>query len=191
MWFNGTADHYILGAPIKSVPVKINPLFGSHSDKESKIIPVKIHLGDQIYDVKNNILIQPKLYSDFEGDSAFWKDFDWHTASEAGMKRVGLPYSGEFGFIETEMYWPINHMVAPKEQTLGCAECHTRENGRLAKLDGFYLPGRDRYKTLDASGVFLFWAAVFGVLAHAVMRIVSSIRRKKYQMDVIDYEEQS
>ena len=191
MWFNGTADHYILGDPIKSVPVKINPLFGSHSDKESKIIPVKIHLGDQIYDIKNNILIQPKLYSDIEGDSAFWKDFDWHTASEAGMKRVGLPYSGEFGFIETEMYWPINHMVAPKEQTLGCAECHTRENGRLAKLDGFYLPGRDRYKTLDASGVFLFWAAVFGVLAHAVMRIVSSIRRKKYQMDVIDYEEQS
>jgi hypothetical protein len=178
MWFNGTADHYILGDTIVSVPVKINPLFGSHADPDSKIIPVKIHRGDQIYDLKHNILIQPKLYSDAEGDSAFWMDFDWHTAAEAGMKRVGLPYSGEYGFIETEMYWPINHMVSPKEMTVGCAECHTRDNGRLANLDGFYLPGRDRNKSLDASGILLFWASVFGVAVHSIIRIVSSRKRK-------------
>jgi len=41
------------------------------------------------------------------------------------------------------MYWPVNHMVSPKEQAVKCVECHTRENGRLANLTGFYIPGRD------------------------------------------------
>jgi hypothetical protein len=35
------------------------------------------------------------------------------------MKSVGLPFSGDIGFVETEMYWPVNHMVAPKEQAVG------------------------------------------------------------------------
>lgn len=192
IWFNGTASQYVLGDPIESVPVQINELNGSHADVHSKIVPVKVHRGDQIYDKKNNILIQPKLYAPEKGDSAFWQDYDWDEAARAGMRIVGLPYSGEYGFIDTEMYWPLNHMVAPKDQTVGCAECHTRnENGRLAKLDGFYLPGRDRNKTLDASGIFLFWASLLGVVIHAAMRIVSSIRNKRYHNDVIDYSNEN
>ena len=188
VWFNGTADHYLLGDTIHEVPVQMNRLFGSHDDKNSKIVPVKIHSGDQIYDTKYKTLIQPKLFSQVTGDSAYWKDFDWQTAAEAGMKRVGLPYSGEYAFVETQMYWPINHMVAPKDQTVGCAECHTRENGRLANLDGFYLPGRDYNKRLDASGVFLFFAALGAVILHAAFRIVMAIRRKEYDTEVIDYD---
>jgi hypothetical protein len=167
----------------------MNTLFGSHDDFESKIYPVKIHYGDQIYDKKYNILIQPKVFAENKGDSAYWKDFDWETASIAGMKRVGLPFSGEYGFVETEMYWPVNHMVAPKEQAVGCAECHTRsENGRLSSLSGFYLPGRDHNKTLDRLGTLLFLGALGAVFLHALFRVLLSLRRKEYDMDIIDYK---
>jgi hypothetical protein len=81
--------------------------------------------------------------------------------------------------VETIMYWPINHMVSPKEQTVGCAECHTRHNGRLESLAGFYLPGRDYNKTLDASGLFLVIACLGGVIVHALFRIVTSRKREK------------
>ena len=189
VWFNGTADHYLLGDTIKSVPVQMNTLFGSHDDPESKIFPVKIHKGDQIYDTKNNILIQPKVFGENIGDSAYWKDFNWETSAAAGMKRVGLPFSGEYGFVETEMYWPVNHMVSPKEQAAGCAECHTRnEDGRLASLAGFYLPGRDYNKGLDSFGTLLFFGALGAVFLHAVFRVLVSIRRKEYVTEIIDYK---
>jgi len=179
MWFNGTADHYVLGDTVKTIPVAMNPLNGSLNDKNAKIIPVKIHRGDQIYDMNTKLLIQPKLYSPQKGDSAFWQDFDWEQAARAGMKRVGLPYSGEYDFIETEMYWPINHMVSPKEQSVTCAECHTRDNGRLAKLTGFYMPGRDRVRTLDFLGNLFIIGSVIGIFGHGIGRIVLKTKRKK------------
>ncbi len=179
LWFNGTADHYLLGDTIREVPVKMNTLFGSHDDRDSRIFPVKINTGDQIYDKVYKTLIQPKLFSLNKGDSAYWKDFDWNTASAAGMKRVALPYSGEYDFVETIMYWPINHMVAPKEESVGCAECHTRHNGRLQNLAGFYLPGRDHSKFLDLSGTLLLAAALGGVFVHSAFRILAGRRRKK------------
>jgi octaheme c-type cytochrome (tetrathionate reductase family) len=189
VWFNGTADHYLLGDTIRSAPVQMNTLFGSHDDRESKIFPVKINTGDQIYDIHHNIIIQPKLFSQNKGDSAYWQDLDWNTAAAAGMKRVGLPYSGQYGFVETEMYWPLNHMVSPKEQAVGCAECHTRNDGRLASLGGFYLPGRDHNSTLDLFGAILFFGALLAVFFHAGMRIFISVRRRDYDMNIIDYED--
>lgn len=188
-WFNGTADHYILGDTVSTFPIQMNTLFGSHKDIHSKIIPVKIHVGDQIYDPVNKLLIQPKLYAPQKGDSAFWVDFNWETAAKAGMDNAGLPYSGQHEFVRTEMYWPINHMVSPKEQSLTCAECHTRsDDGRLAKLTGFYLPGRDYNKWVDNLGEWMFFAALFGVFIHSIIRIVVSIRNKKYETQIIDYD---
>ncbi len=189
VWFNGTAEQYLLGDTIKSVPVQMNTLHGSHNDRNSKIIPVKIHVGDQIYDKVYNRLIQPKLFGDAEGDSAFWKDFNWEEAAEAGMKRSGLPYSGQYGFINTEMYWPVNHMVSPKEQTVGCAECHTRDNGRLAKLTDFYLPGRDRNVLQDKLGILAFFLTLAAVTGHGLIRIYAKISKDKYEKQIISYEE--
>jgi hypothetical protein len=34
IWFNGTADHYILGDTITSIPVQMNTLNGSHDDEQ-------------------------------------------------------------------------------------------------------------------------------------------------------------
>ncbi|WP_430809355.1 MULTISPECIES: tetrathionate reductase family octaheme c-type cytochrome [unclassified Carboxylicivirga] len=180
-WFNGNAQHYKLGDTVTSLPVQINRLLGSASDSHSKIYPVKVHRGDQIYDPNTQLLIQPKVYAEAKGDSAYWKDFDWKLAAEAGMKGVGLPFSGEFEFIETEMYWPVNHMVSPAEQALSCEECHARENGRLASLNDFYLPGRDKNDWIDLLGSLLLWGALAGVTIHGSARLINAYRRNELE----------
>jgi octaheme c-type cytochrome (tetrathionate reductase family) len=182
-WFNGTANHQLITDKIDTVPVQMNTLYGSYKDKGtngsggvSKIWPVKVHRGKQIYDPVNKTLIQPKLWSKNVGDSAYWKDFDWNKAAAAGMKYLGLPYSGQYDFIETEMYWPLNHMVSKKEKSLTCVDCHTRHEGRLADLTDFYLPGRDRSAFLDGFGILVILGTLLGVIIHAVLR---RILRKK------------
>ncbi len=185
-WFNGTAQHYIVGDKVDSIPVQINKLLGSAEDIHAKIYPMKVHRGDQIYDPENKMLIQPKLYAPEKGDSAFWVDFDWNLAAEAGMKRLGLPYSGKYDFIETEMYWPVNHMVAPKDQSLQCVDCHTSEKGRLANVAGFYMPGRDRNKWVDMIGGLLFWGSLIGVFLHALARFANSLRKNEVESEEID-----
>ncbi|SFD68741.1 tetrathionate reductase family octaheme c-type cytochrome [Thermophagus xiamenensis] len=185
-WFNGQASHYILGDKVDSIPVQVNRLMGSASDPQSKIFPVKVHRGDQIYDPKTKMLIQPKLWAAIKGDSAYWQDFDWNLAAEAGMKRVGLPYSGEYEFVETEMYWPVNHMVAPKDMALSCEECHTRHNSRLASITDFYMPGRDTNAGIDLIGKLLIIAAITGVILHTLGRIAASVKNREIETEVIN-----
>jgi len=178
VWFNGTADHYLLGDTVPSErPVELNTLYGSYEDPDAKIIPVKIHSGRQGYDPVNGTLIQPKLYANREGEGGFWKDFDWERSAEEGMKAAGLPYSGREEFIDTVMYWPVNHMVAPKENSVGCEECHTRENSRLAGLTGFYMPGRDRSGPIDFLGMMAVAGVFAGVIVHATAR--AAFRKKR------------
>lgn len=181
VWFNGKADHYLLGDKIDTAsgPVQINRLLGSHADPESQIVPVKVHRGDQIFDKNLLTLIQPKLYSSASGDSAFWKQFDWNLAAEKGMDEIGLEYSGEYGFVRTEMYWPINHMVAPASQALTCESCHTRNNGRLASLTDFYLPGRDRNEPLDKAGNWILLFSIAGIVIHGTLRVRLYLRTEK------------
>lgn len=183
LWFNGTADHYLLGDTVSVFPIQMNKLFGSCNDGESKIIPVKVHRGNQIYDPITKMLIQPRLFRPQKGDSAYWQDFNWHTAATAGMADAGLPFSGKYEFVETEMYWPLNHMVSPKENALKCAECHTRsDNGRLANLKGFYLPGRDNNKWIDNTGKFLLIISLIGVITHAFIRILFGAKNRKTEL---------
>jgi len=180
IWFNGTASHYISGDVIDdtSKPVVLNKLHGAYRDPESKIVPVKVHRALQPYDPVTKLLIQPKLYSPRKGEGAFWKDFSFKTAAAAGMKSLNLPFSGNVSFIKTEMYWPINHMVSSKDQSVTCAECHTRNNGRLATLTDFYMPGRDFSKTVDFVGKTLLLLTLISVALHGTMRIVTSFRNK-------------
>lgn len=187
-WFNGIANHQLITDKIDTIPVQMNSLSGSYKDKgtnqkstaPSKIWPVKVHRGKQIYDPENMTLIQPKLWSENTGDSAYWKDFDWDKAAEAGMDYIGLPYSGKYDFVETEMYWPLNHMVSPKEQSLSCKDCHSRENGRLANLNDFYLPGRDFNKFLDISGISMIAFMFLFVFAHGAMRLLTRGQNKSH-----------
>lgn len=125
-WNNGKAKYYMLGDKITSKPVVLNSLNGTISDPDSKLTPFKLMKGKQIYDTENNYLIVPKLF----GDGSFTTNFDWNKSSELGMKSVNLVYSGKYGFIETEMYLPINHSVPSKQQVLKCNNCHGK-NGNI------------------------------------------------------------
>ncbi|MCA9730706.1 tetrathionate reductase family octaheme c-type cytochrome, partial [candidate division KSB1 bacterium] len=180
VWFNGTASHYLKGDVFEdtSKVLILNQLHGSYADDESKIIPVKIHLAKQPYDPVNRVLIQPKLFAEKKGQGAFWKDFDWQTAATIGMKESNLPFSGQIAFMKTGMYWPINHMVAEKENSVQCYECHTRTNSRLAGLTDFYLPGRDYSPIVDEAGKWLLILTFVGISIHAIIRIVIFIKYK-------------
>lgn len=120
-WYNGTAVYYEIGQTINpDKPVELNKLNGNISDPDSKIYPFKVMRGKQPYDSKNNYIIIPKLF----GEGGYWKTFDWVKASEEGMKEVNLEFSGSVGFVETEMYWSINHMVMSSNNALKCTSCH-------------------------------------------------------------------
>ena len=127
-WYNGSASYYKFGDKIETDKiVKLNSLNSDIKDSKAKIAPFKVMRGKQIYDSKNNYLIIPKLF----GEGGYWKLYDWNLASQLGMKEINLDYSGSYAFVETEMYWPINHMVAPKEKALKCTNCHGVKGDRL------------------------------------------------------------
>jgi hypothetical protein len=45
------------------------------------------------------------------------------------MKAAGLPYSGEYKWVRTNMYWGIKHEVMPKDMALSCVQCHESLKG--------------------------------------------------------------
>ena len=126
-WSNGNAGRYILGDKIDpEKTTSLNQPQGGISDPDARIWPFKVHRANQIYDSVYNHLIQPKTV----GEGGYWTEFDWDLAARLGSEAAGLPYSGEYGFVPTEMYWPLSHMVAPKENALQCTDCHS-EGGRM------------------------------------------------------------
>ena len=64
------------------------------------------------------------------GEGGFWTTFEWNEASELGMAVSNLAYSGKFDFVETKMYWPVNHMVAQANKSLKCTASHTKKEYR-------------------------------------------------------------
>ena len=67
--------------------------------------------------------------------TAFWTNFEWGPAIEVGMAAAGYDYSGEYDFVDTHMYWPITHMVAPAEDAVACAIRETEEELGLTLED--------------------------------------------------------
>ncbi len=127
-WYNGVvAERYLMGDLIDPTQITVlNPPAGSINDPNALIMPFKVHRAVQPYDVVYRYLLQPKTF----GEGGFWEDFDWDQAFRLAADVTGYPYSGEYGWARTEMFWPITHMVAPASRALECAECHS-ENGRL------------------------------------------------------------
>lgn len=88
------------------------------------------------------------------------------------MHDTGLPFSGKISFLTTAMYWPVNHMVSSKQETVSCNECHTRTGGRLANLTDFYLPGRDHSPVVERVGVWMLILTLLGVVSHGAIRMI-------------------
>ena len=158
-----------------SKPVDINHIEGSADDPGSRIFPFKVMHTMQPYDKGNNTLVYMHLWG--EDDDSFWGNYDFGRAIKAGMEKNSIPYSGEYGFIDTLSYWPITHMVSPKEQALSCQSCHSPE-GRLKDLPGFYMPGRDANLWLDRMGMLAILLTLLGVFGHGFLRIILNRRRK-------------
>ncbi len=127
-WFNHTADRYLVGDKIdpEGTTILNNPR-GSRKDAHAQIHPFKVHRGKQPYDAGNRYLIPPVT----AGEGGYWHVFDWDQAMRLGAKSVGLEYSGNYAFAKTEMYWPLNHTVRPKEEALDCADCHGQKASRM------------------------------------------------------------
>jgi octaheme c-type cytochrome (tetrathionate reductase family) len=126
LWYNGETARYLLGDTIDpSRPVPLNKPLGSRKDPNAKIMPFKVMRGKQPYDKELKTMATPHLFG------GYWKHFDWNRAIADGNQAAGLAYSGQYGFVETVMYWKVNHMVAPKQAALKCMACHQREGGLL------------------------------------------------------------
>ncbi len=126
-WSNGLADRYLMGDKLKtSGSTALNAPRGDIRDPEAKIWPFKIHRARQPYDTEYNYLLQPVT----SGQGGYWNDFDWDKAFRLGEDISGIKYSGNYGFAETEMFWPSTHMVAVKDKALQCQACHS-EGGRM------------------------------------------------------------
>ena len=177
IWFNGKVNYTLLGTPISATGVtRINQFEGSPNDSTSMIWPIKVFHGKQPYDAQSQSLVIPHTYGGEGDDTAYWSNFDWEKAIAAGMKSVNAPYSGKFGFVETEMSWPITHMVAPKQDALACDQCHSR-SGRLKDIGGIYIPGRDHNRLIDLIGFALAGITLIGVIGHGIGRYISNRKR--------------
>ncbi len=169
-WFNGQMNYTTIDTKFDpDKPVEINSFSGSFNDPKSRIWPFKRMETFQPYDKINNTLVYMHLWGD--DDSAYWGNYDFQKAITWGMNEFNLPYSGKYDFVQTYSYWPITHMVTPKDEALACGECHAKE-GRLKDLKGFYMPGRDSFKWLDIIGYVLILGALAIVVLHTILRMV-------------------
>jgi octaheme c-type cytochrome (tetrathionate reductase family) len=122
LWYDGTRNASLAGDKIDpSSAVILNAPVGEKRNPAARIFPFQVHAAVQPYDTENKILAMPKLLD------GYWTEFDWSKAIASGMKQVGLPYSGKYGFVETKMYSSIHHEVSPAKRALGCADCHSTE----------------------------------------------------------------
>ncbi len=171
-WFNGDSVYKVIGDKIDPMQtVQLNVVGGSPDDPDSRIWPTKVHRGRQPYDTVN--LTLTVQHTGGEDGTALWHNYDWQKAIGTGMKAAGIPYSGKFDFVDTELTWPITHMVAPKEDALTCVQCHSK-NGRLKGVPGIYMPSRDGNQWLDMIGWTAALLTLLGVLAHGGIRILTS-----------------
>ncbi|TNF51488.1 MAG: cytochrome C, partial [Burkholderiales bacterium] len=179
VWFNGQVKYTTQDMKIDPEQVlRINEFLGGPDDPQARIWPVKRFEGRQPYDKVHLQLLVPHTAT--PDDTAFWFNFDWPKALQAGAAATGQSYSGQHGFVKTEMLWPITHMVAPAAETVACASCHTgASQSRLGELPGFYLPGRDRHRWIDTLGWLAVTGVLAGVLVHAGARLLNHARQGK------------
>jgi hypothetical protein len=176
-WFDGQMRYTTIHTrfDLDQQPIPINDFTGSREDGRSRIWPFKTMHTWQPADVGYGTLVYAHLWG--EGADAYWGGYDMGQSIARGMRDFGLNYSGQFGFVETHSFWPITHMVAPSEDALSCADCHARD-GRLAEVEGVYLPGRDRHPLIDQIGLIAVIGTLTGALGHGLTRHLLRLRRR-------------
>jgi len=123
-WWNGDFNRMTIGDEFDETPVDLASPVGDRTDGAARLYPFKITKGKQAADRVHRRLLVPHLFGREGGDNPYWERWDWDKAFEEGMAHAGVEYSGQYDWVETTMYIPINHGVVPKEMALGCDDCH-------------------------------------------------------------------
>jgi octaheme c-type cytochrome (tetrathionate reductase family) len=166
LWYNGSFEQLTIKDKIDpSHQVNINHPNGEPFKNGARIAPFKLHTNKQPYDTEYNTILAPRL----SFPDGFWKTLDWNNAIEMGQKDLGLPYSGNYSFVNTNYYISSTHMVRPKEMALSCTECHHKD-GRLKDVPGVYIPGCSPLTTLDRWGRYLLILSLTGISCHGALR---------------------
>ncbi len=140
---NGKWERKVIGAndSYDTEPVQLAVPQGSYSDPDAMIYPFKLMVGNQPVDTGNKTILVPHLFGAAGGPNPYWGKYDWNLAMVDGAAYTGQPYSGQYGFVATEMLLSVNHEVAPKEDALGygpypdsCIDCHTTQDIEWDKL---------------------------------------------------------
>jgi octaheme c-type cytochrome (tetrathionate reductase family) len=127
MWYNGEATWITLDDELAAEGyTPINMLHGDVNDENALIFPVKSFYAIQPADAGTNKLAVPNLFPT-NPETAYWKNWDWDLALQGGQAVAGYEYSGELGWAETVMYWPLTHQVSPASEALQCTDCHSDE----------------------------------------------------------------
>ncbi|MCP4691879.1 MAG: class III cytochrome C, partial [Desulfobacterales bacterium] len=126
-WSSGYMNRILMGekVDINRKKIDLTRPVGSIKDPASKITPFKIMKGVQAVDAEHDYFLVPHLFPRDKSDTtAYWKNLDWEKAFADGMGAVGLEYSGTYKWIETWMYWRLEHEVMPASAALSCVQCH-------------------------------------------------------------------
>ena len=180
-WYGGFTRRVLLGDEIDLAAevTAISEPVGSRKDPNSKITPFKIMKGIQPADARYRTLLVPHLFPRDKNDAtAYWKHLDWQKAITEGMQTADMPYSGEYQWVETWMYWRLDHEVMPAEMALSCVQCHESLEGERT-CDRCHQDSRDvDFKKVAHKGTDFSWMAEQG----------RDVRHLVDQSDYIDFE---
>lgn len=176
-WFDGTVEYTMVDEvfDIDNPPLEINRLDGGPDDPASRIWPFKMMRGKQPFDTEHKTLLATHVFG--PDDSSLWSNYDWPKALKFASEGSGIPFSGQFDFIETRMYWPITHMVPKADQALTCDACHASES-RLAGIGGIYMPGHSANPWLNRIGWLVVALTLAGVILHGLVRVALRGRKQ-------------
>ena len=158
-WYDGRVKRVLVGDRIHPDEVtRITDPVGRMDDPGARIYPFKTMRGRQMADAVHQTLIVPHLF----GPGGYWDALDWQQAFETGMKAVGLPYSGQYEWVETVMYWGLTHEVMPAKNALGCTQCHSALVGEKT-CNRCHQDSREvDFQKLSATGTDFAWMTTRG-----------------------------
>ena len=125
-WASGKWKRMILNEndQYEELPVVFADPVGEKHDGKSKIYPFKKMVGNQPADAANKTMLVPHLFGLSGGPNPYWAKYNWYLALQEGAAYAGQTFSGDYEFVDTEMYLSVNHEIAPKEQARSCNDCH-------------------------------------------------------------------
>ena len=125
-WFDGTAERYLLGDPIDPEGSPSSTIRTGVSTIRSPRSTRSRSIGPSSRTTPLTTTSSSRISSATRGTGR----------SSTGISlcrtapRHGLRFQRGYGFARSDMYWPLEHMVAPAGEALQCTMCHS-DAGRL------------------------------------------------------------